>query len=168
MAAEYGTVHHLLPPTYKRMVSAWLEEDCPSFDYGGFVVGEEVKEARLLGKSPVGRCHLVVCFASAASSRCTILSIISCRGDCFHLRLRLGNSAILFFPRSMSTQRFYLRIAMQSTPDLTSLFGFRAWLPVFLSLTKSSGNWTARMSLLPFLLEEHYFSLLSPRPPQLP
>ncbi|KAI4260007.1 MAG: hypothetical protein LQ352_000503 [Teloschistes flavicans] len=34
------------------MVSAWLEEDCPSFDYGGFVVGEEVKEARLLGKSP--------------------------------------------------------------------------------------------------------------------
>ncbi|KAL8844373.1 MAG: hypothetical protein Q9176_001283 [Flavoplaca citrina] len=54
MAAELGTVHHLLPPTYKRMVSAWLEEDCPSFDYGGFVVGEEVKEARLLGKSPVG------------------------------------------------------------------------------------------------------------------
>ncbi|KAI4111388.1 MAG: hypothetical protein LQ339_000587 [Xanthoria mediterranea] len=51
-AAEYGTPHHLLPPTYKRMVSAWLEEDCPSFDYGGFVVGEEVKEARLLGKSP--------------------------------------------------------------------------------------------------------------------
>ena len=53
-AADYGTPHHLLPPTYKRMVSAWLEEDCPSFDYGGFVVGEEVKEARLLGKSPVG------------------------------------------------------------------------------------------------------------------
>lgn len=54
MAANFGTVNHLLPPTYKRMVSAWLEEDCPSFDYGGFVVGEEVQEARLLGKSPVG------------------------------------------------------------------------------------------------------------------
>lgn len=54
MAADVGTVSHLLPPSYKRMVSAWLEEDCPSFDYGGFVVGEEVKEARLLGKSPVG------------------------------------------------------------------------------------------------------------------
>ncbi|KAL9580177.1 MAG: hypothetical protein Q9212_004649 [Teloschistes hypoglaucus] len=51
MAAEFGVVNHLLPPTYKRMVSAWLEEDCPSFDYGGFVVGEEVQEARLLGKS---------------------------------------------------------------------------------------------------------------------
>ena len=30
----------------------WLEEDCPSFDYGGFVVGESMAEARLLGKSP--------------------------------------------------------------------------------------------------------------------
>lgn len=34
------------------MVSAWLEEDCPSFDYGGFVVGESMAEAKLLGKSP--------------------------------------------------------------------------------------------------------------------
>ena len=54
MAAAHGTVAHLLPQTYKRMVAAWLEEDCPSFDYGGFVVGEKVAEARLLGKSPVG------------------------------------------------------------------------------------------------------------------
>lgn len=35
------------------MVSSWLEEDCPSFDYGGFVVGESQGEARLLGKSKV-------------------------------------------------------------------------------------------------------------------
>lgn len=34
------------------MVSVWLEEDCPSFDYGGFVVGESTAEAKLLGKSP--------------------------------------------------------------------------------------------------------------------
>lgn len=54
MAAAHGTVAHLLPQTYKRMVSAWLEEDCPSFDYGGFVVGEKMGEAKLLGKSPVG------------------------------------------------------------------------------------------------------------------
>lgn len=59
MAADVGTVSHLLPPTYKRMISAWLEEDCPSFDYGGFVVGEEIKEARLLGKSPVGLTFLL-------------------------------------------------------------------------------------------------------------
>ena len=55
MAATHGTVAHLLPQTYKRMVAAWLEEDCPSLDYGGFVVGEKLGEARLLGKSPVGR-----------------------------------------------------------------------------------------------------------------
>ncbi len=29
---------------------AWLEEDTPSFDYGGFVVGETQREAFLLGK----------------------------------------------------------------------------------------------------------------------
>ena len=51
MASSHGHVAHLLPQTYKRMVSEWLEEDCPSFDYGGFVVGEAVTEARLLGKS---------------------------------------------------------------------------------------------------------------------
>lgn len=54
MAAKFGTTNHSLPLSYKRKVTDWLEEDCPSFDYGGFVVGEEVKEARLLGKSPVG------------------------------------------------------------------------------------------------------------------
>ena len=51
MAAEFGKLPNLLPLTYKHSVSAWLEEDCPSFDYGGFVVGHEAGEARLLGKS---------------------------------------------------------------------------------------------------------------------
>ena len=52
MATSHGNVAHLLPQTYKRMVAAWLEEDCPSFDYGGLVVGEAMAEAKLLGKSP--------------------------------------------------------------------------------------------------------------------
>jgi nicotinate-nucleotide pyrophosphorylase (carboxylating) len=52
-APAHGTVAHLLPLTYKRYVSEWLEEDTPSFDYGGFVVGEEMSEAKLLGKSEV-------------------------------------------------------------------------------------------------------------------
>ncbi|KAJ5624681.1 hypothetical protein N7510_000990 [Penicillium lagena] len=51
MAAAYGDPRHLLPTNYKRLISAWLEEDCPSLDYGGFVVGESEGEARLLGKS---------------------------------------------------------------------------------------------------------------------
>lgn len=52
-AAQYGDPRHLLPANYKRLIAAWLEEDCPSFDYGGFVVGESEGEARLLGKSNV-------------------------------------------------------------------------------------------------------------------
>ncbi|KAJ5692108.1 hypothetical protein N7462_001531 [Penicillium macrosclerotiorum] len=51
MAATYGDLRHLLPGNYKRLISEWLEEDCPSLDYGGFVVGESEGEARLLGKS---------------------------------------------------------------------------------------------------------------------
>lgn len=50
-APAHGTVAHLLPQTYQRLVSEWLEEDTPSYDYGGFVVGEAHAEARLLGKS---------------------------------------------------------------------------------------------------------------------
>lgn len=53
MASHHGDVAHVLPQTYKRMVAEWLEEDCPSFDYGGLVVGEKQTSATLLGKSPV-------------------------------------------------------------------------------------------------------------------
>lgn len=54
MAASHGDLAHLLPLNYKRFIADWLEEDCPSFDYGGFVVGESEGEANLLGKSKVG------------------------------------------------------------------------------------------------------------------
>jgi nicotinate-nucleotide pyrophosphorylase (carboxylating) len=53
MALSHGDLGCLLPLTYKRMISEWLEEDCPSFDYGGFVVGDVAGEALLLGKSKV-------------------------------------------------------------------------------------------------------------------
>jgi len=41
---------YLLPASWKTQVTAWLQEDTPSFDYGGFVVGEAQREAFLLGK----------------------------------------------------------------------------------------------------------------------
>jgi nicotinate-nucleotide pyrophosphorylase (carboxylating) len=41
---------HLLPPSWKPQVTAWLAEDIPSFDYGGFIVGEAEREAFLFGK----------------------------------------------------------------------------------------------------------------------
>ncbi|KAL9096811.1 MAG: hypothetical protein Q9163_006397 [Psora crenata] len=52
MAVSHATLSHLLPPTYQPTISAWLEEDCPGFDYGGFVVGETPAEAKLLAKTP--------------------------------------------------------------------------------------------------------------------
>lgn len=52
-APAHGNPAHLLPPHFKTQITEWLREDAPSFDYGGFVVGEEDAEARLLGKSAV-------------------------------------------------------------------------------------------------------------------
>ncbi|KAJ9066600.1 hypothetical protein DSO57_1007943 [Entomophthora muscae] len=42
---------NLLPPYWDKNITAWLQEDIPSFDYGGFVVGEKEEVAFLLGKS---------------------------------------------------------------------------------------------------------------------
>ncbi|GAA5984042.1 hypothetical protein JCM10908_006024 [Rhodotorula pacifica] len=49
--ASLGNYAHLLPPSWKRVITEWLDEDTPSFDYGGFVVGEGQEEATLWGKS---------------------------------------------------------------------------------------------------------------------
>lgn len=57
MASVHGDLRHLLPTNYKALIAAWLEEDCPSFDYAGFVVGDVPSEARLLGKSAVSIQH---------------------------------------------------------------------------------------------------------------
>ncbi|KAK1958685.1 nicotinate-nucleotide diphosphorylase [Colletotrichum sublineola] len=48
---EHGSPAHLLPPSWKTQVTAWLAEDTPTFDYGGFVVGEDQRTATLWGKS---------------------------------------------------------------------------------------------------------------------
>jgi nicotinate-nucleotide pyrophosphorylase (carboxylating) len=43
---------HLLPNNWKTLVNSWLDEDTPSFDYGGFVVGDAPQTAHLYCKSP--------------------------------------------------------------------------------------------------------------------
>jgi nicotinate-nucleotide pyrophosphorylase (carboxylating) len=50
---------HLLPPSWKADVQRWYAEDTPSFDWAGFVVGEEEQEAILWGKSGVGLAYMV-------------------------------------------------------------------------------------------------------------
>ena len=44
---------HLLPPSWKDSVKSWIREDCPSLDYGGFVVGENIQQAHLFCKADV-------------------------------------------------------------------------------------------------------------------
>ncbi|TMW64439.1 hypothetical protein Poli38472_013061 [Pythium oligandrum] len=49
--ADRSDFAHLLPPSWKKHVQLWLEDDIPSYDIGGFVVGETQETAFLLGKS---------------------------------------------------------------------------------------------------------------------
>lgn len=46
-----GSLADLLPSHFTTEVTAWLAEDTPSFDYGGFVVGSAPRTAQLLCKS---------------------------------------------------------------------------------------------------------------------
>ncbi|OAA54913.1 nicotinate-nucleotide pyrophosphorylase [Cordyceps fumosorosea ARSEF 2679] len=48
---SHGNLAHLLPPSWKTQVTAWLAEDTPSCDYGGFVVGDGPRVATLWAKS---------------------------------------------------------------------------------------------------------------------
>ncbi|KAJ9653376.1 nicotinate-nucleotide diphosphorylase (carboxylating) [Neophaeococcomyces mojaviensis] len=51
-AAHHGSLSDLLPSHWTTQVTTWLDEDAPSFDYGGFVVGSSPRTAHLLCKSP--------------------------------------------------------------------------------------------------------------------
>jgi nicotinate-nucleotide pyrophosphorylase (carboxylating) len=51
MALQYGNPADLLPIHWKSQITQWFAEDTPSFDYGGFVVGDSEQTATLFGKS---------------------------------------------------------------------------------------------------------------------
>lgn len=63
---------HLLPANgqWKQDVTNWLVEDVPSFDYGGFVVGSEIKKATLLCKQDGILCG--VPFAQEVFQQCQL------------------------------------------------------------------------------------------------
>jgi nicotinate-nucleotide pyrophosphorylase (carboxylating) len=52
MAIAHGNPADLLPVHFKTQITTWLHEDTPSFDYGGFVVGDAPRTATLYCKSP--------------------------------------------------------------------------------------------------------------------
>ncbi|TIB01767.1 hypothetical protein E3P84_03380 [Wallemia ichthyophaga] len=64
-ALNFGKPEHLLPPSWKSQVQQWLSEDTPSFDWAGFVVGEDEREGKLLGKRKV--CVLVEQYTTSSS-----------------------------------------------------------------------------------------------------
>ncbi|KAJ4386513.1 nicotinate-nucleotide diphosphorylase (carboxylating) [Gnomoniopsis smithogilvyi] len=51
MALDHGSLTNLLPSHWKTQITTWLAEDTPSFDYGGFVVGDGARTATLYAKS---------------------------------------------------------------------------------------------------------------------
>lgn len=51
MALDHGSLANLLPSHWKTQITSWLAEDTPSFDYGGFVVGDGQRTATLYAKS---------------------------------------------------------------------------------------------------------------------
>ncbi|PQE32806.1 nicotinate-nucleotide diphosphorylase protein [Rutstroemia sp. NJR-2017a WRK4] len=51
MALQHGNPADLLPVHWKSQITAWFAEDTPSFDYGGFVVGDAERTATLFCKS---------------------------------------------------------------------------------------------------------------------
>lgn len=54
---EGQNLAHLLPPSWREVIPQWFAEDTPSFDWAGFVVGEDEQEAILWGKSGVRGMH---------------------------------------------------------------------------------------------------------------
>ena len=48
---KVGNLECLLPPSWKTSITEWIREDTPSFDYGGYVVGDSDEVAILYGKS---------------------------------------------------------------------------------------------------------------------
>lgn len=48
---EYTEFSHLLSASYEKEVIQWLQDDCPSFDVGGFVVGDKRETAVLYCKA---------------------------------------------------------------------------------------------------------------------
>jgi nicotinate-nucleotide pyrophosphorylase (carboxylating) len=79
-----NSYEHLLPPSWKTQVTGWLAEDTPSFDYGGYVVGEVHREAFLFGKGKqtavlAGRPFFTEVFAQLGCEYVLMLMVSVCR-----------------------------------------------------------------------------------------
>jgi len=114
-----NSYEHLLPPSWRTQVTVWLAEDTPSFDYGGYVVGEAHREAFLFGKGTqtavlAGRPFFTEVFTQLGCEYVLILAAAICfdalsaglNGMYRRARLSSPSNTLLLFEARQGT--FYL------------------------------------------------------------
>ncbi|KAH8981354.1 Quinolinate phosphoribosyl transferase [Lactarius hatsudake] len=168
------TYSHLLPPSWKSQVSVWLAEDTPSFDYGGFVVGEAPREAFLWGK---GSKRAVLAGTPFVDE---IFRLLDCtvewnvpEGDEFepikHVATVRGKARYLLLGERIALNLLArcsgIATASKHTKDLAESYGFRGVIAGTRKTTPgiiSTASWArtsfhnADLSLLGFRLVEKY------------
>ncbi|KAF8458237.1 Quinolinate phosphoribosyl transferase [Kalaharituber pfeilii] len=140
-ASTHGTLAHLLPPTYKTTLTAWLHEDCPSFDYGGFVVGTPPTTATLYAKSPGVLAGVPFFIEVFAQLGCTATFLVP-EGTTFH--------PMADMPK--------VKIATVKGPANAILLGERLALNL---LSRCSGIATASARLLKLVRSHGYTGILA-------
>lgn len=83
---------HLLPRNWDSVVQAWLDEDIPGFDIGGYVVGSKEETAVLYGKTDgimAGRPFFE-----------RVFTLLGCKVRCYSL-------ACVFFQQRLSVCTYY-------------------------------------------------------------
>ena len=99
LQAECPNFGHLLPPTLKDTIRAWLKEDIPDMDYGGFVVGGnyigdvDIELSRFYGYT-----NLVFMLCGKVGDFISIIPCASC-SHCRCILVYLKFSDINFFKR---------------------------------------------------------------------
>ena len=129
-APVLGSYAHLLPPSWKPEITRWLAEDTPSFDFGGFVVGEEVQLAELLGKGKTEVSQRLGPCSSGPQELTSFLPYTGCPRWCAVRRRGLCPARLHVGPSSPSQQ--HRRRTPPSADD--ELTGFLPFVNLLLSV----------------------------------
>ena len=141
MALDFGDTAHLIPSTLPNLVRTWFEEDTPSFDYGGFVVGSAPRTATLFQKS-----------AGVVAGVPIVDEIFKQCGCTVEWHVKEGE---LIDPRSSGGK---VKAATVSGPTRQLLLGERVALNM---LSRCSGIATASRKMLTLVREAGYTGILA-------
>jgi hypothetical protein len=128
---DTASLAHLLPPSWKADIQRWFAEDTPSFDWAGYVVGEEEQEAILWGKSGVCHCSKRLHYAGSirAGARGTEVAytrfqIANCRLACHGRELTCRAS----WPECPSLTRSWHTLAARELPSQDAVGRIGCWI----------------------------------------